>query len=530
MTTADLLIIGAGSAGCVLAERLSRDPSRRVLVVEAGPTNDHLFIRMPAAVAKAIGSPRFNWQYQTAPLRHLGGRGLSTPRGRVLGGSSSINALVYIRGNAWDYDNWAALGCPGWDYESVLPYFRAVEANALGAGPYHGDAGPLTVSHPESESPAFEAFIAAGETLGHPRNPDFNGSAQAGFGPFQLNIRDGRRWSAADAFLLPAAQRPNLTLRTDARAIGLTASGSRITGAALAGRGGVEAVTAGDVVLAAGAIGSPHLMLLSGIGPGDHLRAYGIGIVADAPGVGAGLHDHLEVKVKHRMTRPWSMWSHARFPNWLWTGARYLATGQGAGRQQGLEAGAFLSLDPSAPAPDTQLHFINALSFDGGTAADRGHGYAIDVTHTRPESRGTLTLTSTDPGIPPRIDPNYLSEDTERRMMRDGLKLLRALCRQPALAKISGPELQPGPEVQTDDALDAYIRRTAESIYHPVGTARMGVDAAAVVDPATMAVKGVDNLYLADASVMPQLVSGNTHAASVMIGTKGADLIAAAIG
>ena len=531
MTSYDVAIVGAGSAGCVLAERLSADPTCRVLVIEAGPKDDHIFIRMPAGVAKAIGSPRFDWRFQTVPQKHMDGRRLGTPRGRVLGGSSSINALVYIRGNAWDYDNWAALGCEGWSYADVLPHFRAVEANANGAGPYHGADGPLTVSDPESGSPAFAAFIAAGQEMGHRRNPDFNGAAQDGFGPFQLNIRDGRRWSAADAFLKPALSRPNLTLRTGAQVAGLVTDRTRVTGLRLATGGGGETVHADRVVLAAGAIGTPHLMLLSGIGPADDLRAHGIAPVADLPGVGANLHDHLEVKVKHRMTEPWSMWRHAKFPNYLWTGARYLFTGTGPGRQQGLEAGAFVCLKADAPAPDTQLHFINALAFDGASPDDRGHGYAIDTTQTRPQSRGRLTLASTDPTQAPLIDPNYLAAETDRRMMREGLKFLRELCRQPALARISGPELRPGPDATTDADLDAVVRATADSIYHPVGTARMGPhpDAGAVVDPTTMAVHGVEGLFVADASVMPQIVSGNTNACAIMIGAKGADLIRAAI-
>jgi choline dehydrogenase len=424
------------------------------------------------------------------------------------------------------------MGCDGWSYADVLPYFRAVEANAQGAGAHHGSDGPLVVSHPESGNPAFAAFIDAGQQLGHPLNTDFNGASHAGFGPFQLNIRNGRRWSAADAFLKPALARPNLTLRTDAQVTKLVNDGARVTGLRLATGSGNETVHADRVILAAGAIGTPHLMLLSGIGPADDLRGHGIDLVADLPGVGANLHDHLEVKVKHRMTEPWSMWRHARFPNYLWTGARYLFTGTGPGRQQGLEAGAFLSLDPSAPAPDTQLHFINALAFDGASPDDRGHGYAIDTTQTRPLSRGKLTLASADPMQAPLIDPNYLAEETDRRMMREGLKVLRELCRQPALAAISGPELRPGPDVTTDADLDRVVRATADSIYHPVGTARMGrdPDAGAAVDPATMGVHGVDGLYVADASVMPQIVSGNTNACAIMIGAKGADLIRAAIG
>ncbi|MEM9130350.1 MAG: choline dehydrogenase [Pseudomonadota bacterium] len=530
MSHPDLIIVGAGSAGCALTERLSRDGTKQVLLLEAGPSDNHIFIRMPAGVAKAIGSPRWNWHFETVAQKHMNGRKLTTPRGKTLGGSSSINALVYIRGNAWDYDNWAALGCDGWSYNDVLPYFREVEDNELVDSSYHGQGGPLYVSNPESGNAAYEAFINAGLELGYPRNPDFNGETQDGFGPFQLNIKNGRRWSSADAFLKPALSRRNLNVRTNAQVLGLETEGTKVTGIRIATNLGVETLHAGAVVLAAGSIGTPHIMMLSGIGPADHLGSHGIDVVADRAQVGQNLHDHLEVKVKHRMTKPLSLWSHAKFPNYLLTGFKYAVAGQGAGRQQGLEAGAFFKLEPDAPACDTQLHFINALAFDGATEDDRGHGFAIDTTQTRPESRGTLKLASADPKDAPLIDPNYLAEEKDRVMMREGLKVLRELCCQPSLAKITGKELLPGPEKQTDADLDAHVRATAESIYHPVGTARMGSDSEAVVDSATMSVQAVDGLYAADASVMPQLVSGNTNAASIMIGCKGADLISKHLG
>jgi len=523
----DVIVVGAGSAGCVLAEKLSRDPARRVLLVEAGGRDGHVFLRMPAGVAKAIGSDRFNWKFRTVPQRHMDGRRLDVPRGKVLGGSSAINALVHVRGQPSDYDAWAAMGCPGWGWADVLPAFREVEGNRRGPSEHHGADGPMIVSDAESGNPAFAAFVEAGRQMGFPVTEDFNGPSPEGFGLYQLNIRDGRRWSAADAFLHPALSRPNLEVRTGVQVTGLAIEGGRVTGLRTAG--GV--LPAGHVVLAAGAIGTPHLLLLSGIGPADDMRAHGIAVAADRPGVGANLHDHLEAKVKFRMTEPLSLWSHAKFPNNLATGAQWLLTGRGVGRQQGLEAGAFLRLMSGDGPPDTQLHFINALSFDGGTAADRGHGFAIDTTQVQPASRGRLTLASADPAAAPLIDPNYLAEEADRVAMREGLKMLRALCRQPALARLCGEELRPGPGVTDDAGLDAVIRGTADSIYHPVGTARMGpaADPMAVVDPATMTVHRVAGLSVADASVMPRITSGNTHAPSVMIGTKGADLIAAAL-
>jgi choline dehydrogenase len=530
MSAYDTIIIGAGSAGCVLANRLSEDPNRTVLLIEAGPQGGHIYMRMPAAVAMAIKSPRFNWHYQTTPQKHMNDRQISTPRGKALGGSSAINALVYVRGNAYDYNNWAAMGCPGWGYDDVLHYFRAAENNAFGPGAFHGTEGPLVVSHPESENLAYKAFVEAGVEMGYPYNPDNNGATQEGFGPFQLNIKDGRRWSSANAFLHPIADRKNLTIRTDQQVLGLQMQGTKVTGVKLAQGRDINLIHAKTVVLSAGSIGSPHLMMLSGIGPADHLRQHAIKVAMDLPGVGQNLHDHLEVKVKFRMTKPLSLWRHMQFPNYLIAGAQYLFTGTGVCRQQGLEAGAFLSLDPKSPAPDTQLHFINALAFDGATADDRGHGFAIDTTQTRPESRGSLTLASSDPHTAPLIDPNYLSEDKDRVMMREGLKILRELCAQPALAALCGDELRPGVALTTNAQLDEVVRNTADSIYHPVGTARMGSDDMAVVDPGSMAVHGTQGLFVADASIMPQLVSGNTNAASIMIGAKGSDLILNQVG
>ena len=500
----DVIVVGAGSAGCALAEGLSRDPTCEVLLLEAGPPGRHPYLTMPAGVAKAIAAPHWNWHYETVPQAHMDGRKLYVPRGRVMGGSSGINAMVWVVGHPSDYDAW---DCPGWDWASVAPVLAEVEEIMTPTAPPSG--------------PAYDAFVAAGGEMGFPVHDTVDGR-EDGFGLFRLNVVEGRRHSAAAGFLGRAKGRPNLTIKTGAQVLGLL-GGTKVTGVRLA----QEEIRAGHVVLATGAIGPPHLMMLSGLGPADHLAGHGIAVHADLPGVGANLHDHLEVKVKHRMTQPLSLWDHAKFPNYLATGAQYLATGQGAGRLQGLEAGAFLRLDPTSPAPDTQLHFINALAFDGATADDRGHGFAIDTTQLQPESRGTLRLASADPGKNPLIDPNYLASDTDRRILREGLKMLRDLCRQPSLAAITGDELRPGPAVTTNADLDAVVRATADSIYHPVGTARMGTDDMAVVDPTNLAVRGVDGLSVADASIMPRITSGNTNAPSMIIGSLGAGKIAA---
>ncbi len=525
-TSFDTVIVGAGSAGCVLAARLSEDPSRRVLLLEAGPPDDSILIRMPAAVAKAIASPRFNWHYRTEPQAHMDGRRIYWPRGRVLGGSSSINALVLVRGHPSDYDRWHEAGCPGWGWSDVLPFFRQMETSTRGASPLRGADGPLPVSEPESGNPIFSAFIAAGHAAGYPLTDDFSGESGEGFGLFDLNIKDGERWSAARAYLGPARCRPNLKIRANTFVTGLRFDGARCTGVRCAHGGrGEETISAGEVILSCGSVNTPQLLMLSGIGPAEHLRAHGIAVVADQGEIGRNLQDHLEVKVKHRCPLPVTLWRHAKFPNYLWTGLQYLALRRGVGRQQGLEAGAFIRIDPGSSAPDTQLHFINALAFDGATAADRGHGFAIDTTQLYPEARGAIRLRSADPADHPLIDPNYLATDRDRRMMREGLKVLREICRQQALAPYMGEELRPGPGCVSDDDLDRLVRQTADSIYHPVGTARMGTDAGAVVDPMTMRVNGISGLRVVDASIMPTLVGGNTNGPVIMIAERAAALI-----
>ena len=374
----------------------------------------------------------------------MDGRRVYWPRGRVLGGSSSINAMVMVRGHPSDYDGWRDAGCPGWGYDDVLPFFRKMETNARGPNTWRGGDGPMHLADPEMTSPIFSAFIEAGREAGYPVCDDFNGAGCEGFGPFQLNIKDGVRWSAARAYLDPVRERRNLTVRTGAFVTGLTFEGTRCTGVRVARDGSTQIIEASEVILCGGSINTPQLLMLSGSGRPSTCAATASRSSPTVRASARNLQDHLEVKVKYRALLPVTMWKHAKFPNYLWTGLQYFALRRGAGRGQGLEAGAFVRLAADASSPDTQLHFINALAFDGATAADRGHGFAIDTTQLRPESRGSIRLRSADPAVHPAIDPNYLATETDRRMMRDGLKLLREICAQPALAPYVGEELRPG--------------------------------------------------------------------------------------
>ena len=521
----DYIIIGAGSAGCVLAKRLTDSGANRVLLLEAGPPDASILIRMPAAVAKAIASPRFNWHYDTEPEPGLDGRRLYWPRGKVLGGSSSINALVHVRGHPADYDRWAEAGCEGWSFNDVLRYFRRSETNANGANAYRGGDGPLYVGNPESGNEIFRAFIEAGGQAGYPVTDDFCGEQAEGFGPFQLAIKDGTRQSTARAYLSRLNENAKLTVLTGAQATRLLLEGGRAVGVEFAQNGRTRKVYAErEVILSGGAINSPQLLMLSGIGPADHLRSHGIEVAADLPGVGGNLHDHLEAKVKYRCPKPVTMWRYAKFPNYLAVGLQYLLFGTGVGRQQALEAGAFIRSDDTEPIPDLQLHFINALAFDGATPDDRGHGFAIDVTPLRPKSRGRLTLRSANPLDKPTMVANYLTHPDDLDVFRRGMEILIDLCGQAALQPYVGAELRPGPACRSASDLESYIRATAESIYHPVGTCAMGTGPEAVVDP-QLRVYGVEGLRVVDASIMPSIVGGNTNGPTVMIAEKASDMI-----
>jgi choline dehydrogenase len=525
----DYVIVGGGSAGCVLANRLTADGRHTVCLLEAGPADRHPFIMIPGGVIQMLRSKIYNWNFWTAPQQHLGGRSLFWPRGRTLGGSSAINAMCYIRGNAWDYDHWASLGNTGWGYRDVLPYFRRAENYEPGANDFHGAGGPLNVAALRSTNPLSQAYLAACDQAGLPPTADFNGAQQEGMGFYKVMQKGGQRCSNARAYLREAESRPNLTVVTGAHATRVLFDGKKAVGVRYFANGHyVDAHAAREVVLAAGAIGSPQLLLLSGVGPGDELRRHGIAQVHELPGVGRNLQDHLGscvcVRAKTRVGlsfHPWSLW---RTLKGLF---RYLFFRDGELTSNIAEAGGFMKSSSSQPIPDLQFHFLPVVNVHHGldlTDAFRYYGYCILVYDLRPRSRGHIGLQSADPIAPPLIQPNYASDPYDLDKLVVALKKAREVLAQPAFEPHRQVELEPGATVQTDDALREWIRGHAETLYHPVGTCKMGLDEMAVVDP-QLRVRGVEGLRVVDASIMPTLVGGNTNAPTTMIGEKGAAMM-----
>ena len=523
----DYLVVGAGTAGCVLAGRLSEDPNTRVAVIEAGPWDRHPFIHIPATVAAAISTPRLNWRFMTVPQSHLAHRAIPIPRGHVIGGSGSINGMVYFRGHPSDFDDWAAAGNPGWSYREVLPYFLRSENNDdYPDSPYHGHGGPMNVTHIQRPNRMTPAFLEAMQGQGFTRTRDFNGPTSEGYGPRQGTILKGRRVSTASAYLRPASRRSNLAIFTNTRALEILIADRRAVGVSVSGAAGKRQLGARrEVVVAAGAILSPHLLMLSGIGDQEQLRAAGIRVKQHLPGVGSNYHDHLAIAVLMEMKNSASYgisWRAA--PRDLANLLEYALFRTGPLASNVFEATGFIRTQPALSRPDVQVVFQAARRNRGTFPFPLGHGFAISIVGLCPKSRGWVRLASRDPLAAPLVDPQLLSHPDDVATMLRGLKIGREVSRASSFARYRAVEVQPGPEARDDAALIEYIRRAAVTVHHPCGSCRMGADDRAVVDE-QLRVRGVEALRVADASVFPRVVGGNTNAAVVMVAEKAADMI-----
>lgn len=529
MEAFDYVIVGAGSAGCVLANRLSEDEGARVLILEAGPKDKNTFIHMPAGYSQIVGTKNDNnWGYETEGQTHLNNRKLYWPRGRGWGGSSSINAMVYTRGHARDYDLWRQLGNPGWAYADCLPYFKKAEHSNRDDTTFHGHDGPLHVQKSNRTNDILmDVFVEAGQQAGHPATDDFNGAQQEGFARYEHTIKGSKRCSAAQAYLVPALDRKNLVAETGAHTTRILFSGSKVTGIEYVQDGETKQVQVDkELILSGGAINSPQLLLLSGIGDGDYLRKWGINVVSDVKGVGQNLQDHLGVVSQFECTQPVTLHRAASPLNRIKAGLSYLLFGTGDASYPPTAAGAFFKTRPDLDLPDIQLHYVSVAMTDshGREGINDKHGFSCVMYPTRPESRGYLALKSLDPLDAPLLQPNYLEAENDRHAMRDGIRRTEEVFRQQAFDPYRGQRLKPPADVNTDEELDAWIRATAETLYHPVGTCKMGTDDMAVVDP-SMKVRGVEGLRVVDASIMPTLVGANTNAPTIMIAEKTADVI-----
>jgi choline dehydrogenase len=521
----DYIIVGAGSAGCVLADRLSASGQNKVLLLEAGGADSHFWIHVPLGYGKLFQDARVNWMYQTEPEAELNNRNVIAPRGKVLGGSSSINGLLYIRGQREDFDHWRQLGNTGWSFDDVLPFFRKAEDQQRGGDELHGEGGPLAVSDVKPH-PLCEAFIEAAQQAGFPRNNDFNGAAQEGAGYFQLTARNGRRCSTARGYLKPARARANLRVESDALATRILFEGRRAAGVEYKQAGAIwRASCKGEVILAGGAFNSPQLLQLSGLGPADLLRSHGIDVVADRPGVGSDLQDHFQVRFNYRCTEPITVNDMmARFHRRALAGMRYLMFRDGPLSIGAGYAGGFFKTDPSLPSPDVQLHFILFSADNIGQKLHPFPGFLASVCQLRPQSRGFVRIKSADPAAAPAIQMRYMSERFDQEVIVAGMKLTRRIMSQPAIARYVDEELVPGKQVQSDAEMLACARDKGTTVFHPTSTCRMGPDANAVVDE-RLRVKGIERLRVIDGSVMPTVVSGNTNAAVIMIAEKGAAML-----
>ena len=522
----DYIIVGAGSAGCVLANRLTANGKHSVLLLEAGPRDTNPWIHIPLGYGRLFKEEAVNWMYQTEPEPGLNGRNVFQPRGKVLGGSSSINGLLYIRGQQQDYDRWRQQGNLGWGYDDVLPYFKRAEDQARGGDEFHGVGGPLPVSDWRHADPLSAAFVDAAVQVGIPRNPDFNGAVQEGAGFFQTTTRGGRRASAAVAYLRPAKARPNLHVETSAMAERILFEGARAAAVTYRAAGIPRSARARrEILVSGGAYNSPQLLQLSGVGPADLLRSHGIDVVLDAPGVGHDLQDHLQVRIVMRCSQAITLNDIVNNPfRKVMTGLRYAAFRTGPLTIAAGTSGAFFRTNPRLASPDIQIHFLPFSTDKMGENLHSFSGFTASVCQLRPESRGSLRIRSADPAAPPEIRINYLASEVDRTANIEGLKMLRKILRAPALAPYVVEEVDPGDKVTSDEALLAYCRARGTTIYHPTSTCRMGNDPLAVVDQ-RLRVRGTDGLRVIDASVMPNLVSGNTNAPVIMIAEKASDMI-----
>ncbi|TNJ48189.1 choline dehydrogenase [Phaeobacter sp. B1627] len=526
---ADYVIVGAGSAGCAMAYRLS-EAGKSVLVIEHGGSDAGPLIQMPGALSYPMNMPMYDWGYSTQPEPHLGGRSLVTPRGKVVGGSSSINGMVYVRGHAGDYRHWAESGAQGWDYADVLPYFKRMETwhdGGQGGDPdWRGTDGPLHISRGPRDNPLHAAFVEAGRQAGYEVTGDYNGKQQEGFGPMEMTVHKGRRWSAANAYLKPALKRKNCDLiRGFARKVVI--EDGRAVGVEIERGGKVEVIRAGaEVILAASSLNSPKLLMLSGIGPAAHLAEHGIEVVADRPGVGQNLQDHLELYLQMAASQPVTLFKYWNLLGKAWVGAQWLFTKTGLGASNQFESAAFIRSRAGVDYPDIQYHFLPlAVRYDGKVAAE-GHGFQAHVGPMRSGSRGAVTLASADPNAAPNILFNYMSKEEDWEDFRTCIRLTREIFGQEAFAPFVKHEIQPGDALQSDDELNGFIREHVESAYHPCGTCKMGAaeDPMSVVDPECRVI-GVDGLRVADSSIFPRIPNGNLNGPSIMTGEKASDHI-----
>jgi len=525
-TEYDFIIVGAGSAGCVLANRLTESGEHSVLLLEAGGSDRSIFIQMPTALSIPMNTKKYAWQFYTEAEPGLDGRRMHCPRGKVLGGSSSINGMVFVRGHARDFDEWADVGADGWDYAHCLPYFKKAENWAFGGDAYRGDQGPLAVNNGnQMQNPLYGAFVKAGVDAGYLETPDYNGFQQEGFGPMHMTVKDGVRWSTANAYLRPARPRAKLTVLTGVHVQKIELDGKTATGLSFTENGKERHVKARrEVILSAGPIGSPQILQLSGIGPADTLKAAGIEIRHELPGVGENLQDHLEFYFQFECKEPITLNGKLDWFSKGLIGAQWLFSKTGLGATNHFESCGFIRSKPGVAWPDMQYHFLPAaMRYDGKSAFD-GHGFQVHVGHNKPKSRGSVRIQSANPAEAPAIRFNYLQHADDIEGFRACVRLTREIINQPAMDAYRGREIQPGTDVMTDDQIDAFVRRSVESAYHPSCSCKMGTDELSVVDPETK-VHGITGLRVVDSSIFPTITNGNLNAPTIMVAERAADLV-----